>query len=250
MATYKKGSKGTEVVNIQKALTSLGYSVGVADGIFGAKTEQAILSLQKSIKIDATGVVGDWLYNYLLSKLPKTSSKGVVITVTAGHNDKDPGAVNGKYTEANIVTEMRDIVVGKLEAKGYTVLTDGAKGENQTLSKAVLLVPKSKLAVELHLNASSNKSAGGIEALAKTKDKKFCQDLCNLTSTVLGNKVRGSDGGWKAENSGQHTRLAFVSAGGVIFEGFFISNETELAKYLSNKDAFCNAIVKAIELNV
>ena len=65
-------------------------------------------------------------------------------------------------------------------------------------------------------------------------------------SKVMGNKVRGSDGGWKSEDSGQHTRLAYVSKGGVILETFFISNETELSKYDNNKEDICNSIVEAI----
>ena len=38
--------------------------------------------------------------------------------------------------------------------------------------------------------------------------------------------------GWKAENSGQHSRLGFISqGGGIILELFFISNPDELAKW-------------------
>ena len=33
-----------------------------------------------------------------------------VITVTAGHSNKDPGAVNGLFREADIAQEMRNMV--------------------------------------------------------------------------------------------------------------------------------------------
>ena len=238
----KKGSKGTDVVLLQKTLNEKGYNVGTADGIFGSTTEQKVKDFQKDNKITVDGVVGNGTWSLLV--------KGKSITITAGHSNVDPGAVNGKYTEANLVTELRNIVSAILKHKGYTVFTDGVGEDNKSLNEAVKLIDKSKISIELHLNASSNKEAKGIEALSQPKDKKLCQDLCRLTSKVLKTTIRGSDGGWKSETSGQHTRLAYVSHGGIIFEGFFISNETELKTYLDNKDAFAMAIVEAIELNI
>ena len=47
--------------------------------------------------------------------------------------------------------------------------------------------------------------------------------------------VRGAAGGWKDQSSGQHTRLAYVSGGGIILELFFISNPEELSIYQSKK---------------
>lgn len=50
----------------------------------------------------------------------------------------------------------------------------------------------------------------------------------------MGNPLRG-DKGWKAENSGQHSRLAYVSNGGIILELFFISNDDELTLWQQKK---------------
>ena len=36
----KKGSKGTDVKELQRALKELGYNVGVADGDFGSATQR------------------------------------------------------------------------------------------------------------------------------------------------------------------------------------------------------------------
>jgi peptidoglycan hydrolase-like protein with peptidoglycan-binding domain len=38
----RQGSRGNEVTEIQNKLNELGYNVGTADGIFGAKTAQAV----------------------------------------------------------------------------------------------------------------------------------------------------------------------------------------------------------------
>jgi peptidoglycan hydrolase-like protein with peptidoglycan-binding domain len=42
MKTLKKGSKGTEVQQLQTMLNALGYDCGIADGAFGAKTDAAV----------------------------------------------------------------------------------------------------------------------------------------------------------------------------------------------------------------
>lgn len=52
------GSKGQEVKTLQRLLNAMGYKCGGVDGIFGANTEKAVKSFQKSEKLDADGVVG------------------------------------------------------------------------------------------------------------------------------------------------------------------------------------------------
>lgn len=248
MSGLKKGSRGSEVKELQQALKNKGYNVGVVDGIFGTKTDIALKSYQKSLGVTADGILGSWVKGVLFEQTAKSSNKKI-ITITAGHNNKDPGAVNGKRTEAIIVTEMRNIVAELLRDKGYTVRTDGNGSVNNSLTEAVKLIKGSDLAVEFHLNAAANKSAGGVEALAGAKHKKVSQDICKGIAKVLGNKARGGDGGWKPENSGQHHRLAFVSGGGIILETFFISNDSELATFDKKKKEVCEAIVEAIVKN-
>ncbi len=59
---------------------------------------------------------------------------------------------------------------------------------------------------------------------------------CAALASVLDIPVRGGNGGWKNEGSGQHSKLAYVSAGGIILELFFISNDAELQKYFERKE--------------
>ncbi|MCF6409871.1 L,D-transpeptidase family protein [Pseudalkalibacillus salsuginis] len=54
----KKGSRGTEVKNLQKRLTELGYSTNGIDGIFGHNTDAAVRKFQKAKKLKVDGVVG------------------------------------------------------------------------------------------------------------------------------------------------------------------------------------------------
>ena len=67
--TLKLGSKGNNVVKIQKKLNLNGYPL-VADGDFGAKTESAVKKLQKDKKLTQDGIVGPKTWA-AISKLPK-----------------------------------------------------------------------------------------------------------------------------------------------------------------------------------
>ncbi len=63
--TLKVGARGDEVRDIQEMLIAQGYLDGNADGIFGAKTESAVLAYQEENGLDATGIVGQGTLNAL-----------------------------------------------------------------------------------------------------------------------------------------------------------------------------------------
>ena len=66
METLKNGTRGEEVREVQEMLISLGYlEDGGADGIFGAKTEKAVLEFQQEHGLDATGMAGEATYQAL-----------------------------------------------------------------------------------------------------------------------------------------------------------------------------------------
>lgn len=57
-AVLKKGSKGDEVVTLQKKLKQWGYYNGTVDGIFGSATEKAVQYFQRKNGLTADGIVG------------------------------------------------------------------------------------------------------------------------------------------------------------------------------------------------
>lgn len=57
-ALSKYGSRGGEVTQIQQRLQELGYDPGTADGIFGSRTQQAVIAFQQDQGLDADGIVG------------------------------------------------------------------------------------------------------------------------------------------------------------------------------------------------
>ena len=172
------------------------------------------------------------------------------VVITAGHSNTDPGAVNGNITEAEITTDMRNIVAYCLKDLGIEVVTDGRGNDNQTLRQAINLIKQGEVAVEFHCNAFHLPTAAGVEALAQPKDKVICQKLCEAVSDVMGIPVRGPAGGFKPENSGQHSRLGYVREGGIILELFFISNPKELATYQAKKWLIAREIADVIAEHV
>ena len=58
VSTIKNGSKGKNVLLVQKILRADGYYKGSLDGDFGGNTKKAVKEYQKSHNLTADGVVG------------------------------------------------------------------------------------------------------------------------------------------------------------------------------------------------
>lgn len=64
----QSGSRGVYVAVLQDALNTLGFNAGTIDGIFGAKTKDAVIHFQKLNDITADGIVGCSTWDRLTSK--------------------------------------------------------------------------------------------------------------------------------------------------------------------------------------
>lgn len=165
--------------------------------------------------------------------------------ITAGHSNRDPGAVGQGTTEAEVVVEMRNMVANKLRMAGHTVFTDGEGSVNLELREAIKLIPKGDIALELHCNASDNTKATGVEAIGLEKDKLLCQRLANAVATTLRQKTRGA-GGYINQGQSALGKLGYVTAGGVILEMYFLSNPADNLFYQVNKHKVADAIVHVL----
>ena len=56
--TYKKGSSGTVVSQIQTKLKNWGYYAGDVDGVYGSATERAVRAFQRKNGLTADGKAG------------------------------------------------------------------------------------------------------------------------------------------------------------------------------------------------
>lgn len=164
------------------------------------------------------------------------------IVITAGHSNSDPGAIGGQLKEAHVVTDFRNIVAFYLERAKVPFITDGEGSDNKPLSQAVKLITPDSIAVEFHCNSFTKPSATGVETLSAAKDYELGRKLCEAVSETLGIVNRGA----KSEDSGQHSRLAFVRAGGIILELFFISNPDDVRAYLDRKWLAARAVADVL----
>lgn len=153
------------------------------------------------------------------------------VFVSAGHGGGDPGAVANGRREADIATEFRNIVAFYLLRQGVPHRTDGDGALNLPLSQAARMAREHDIAVEFHTNAFANPGATGVETLSAPKDFALGARICEAIAENLRIRNRGA----KGEASGQHSRLAFVQAGGIIVELFFITNRDDLAAYDARK---------------
>ena len=170
---------------------------------------------------------------------------GKPIVITAGHSNSDPGAVNGSFHEAVHVTKVRNALAYILREAGYTVLTDGVGDINEPLPSAIKLVKGVDIALELHCNASANKTASGVETIALPKQKAVAQDISAAVAKVYGFKLRGEDG-WIDQSQSHRGKLGYVSAGGMILELGFLSNDADMKVMQDNYWKAARAIAAVI----
>ena len=180
-----------------------------------------------------------------LKKQPELHEVNQFVTVTAGHSNKDPGAVNGKFKEAELVSQFRNAVTYYLREAGIQYKTDGVGILNQDLNAAIKLIKGSSVAVEFHMNAAASKQANGIETIALPKDKKLAQDLSKAVADAFGSRLRGNNG-WIDQSQSARGKLGFISNGGLIVELGFISNEEELFQFNARYWSAAKAVAKVL----
>jgi N-acetylmuramoyl-L-alanine amidase len=171
-----------------------------------------------------------------------------VYTVTAGHSEAEPGNTWGGLREADLMLDLRHMVADKLRASGHLVREDGARGVNAALVRAIALIPGAHLAIELHTNASNNRSATGVEVVALPAQRAAAQRVAKAIADVLGIPLRRA-AGWYDHHLIKPDRgfePGFSRRGGLIVEVFFQSNPADLAAYQAKKWMVATAIAKAL----
>lgn len=63
------GSRGNDVLNLQRVLSYLGYVVGPLDGIYGEQTQNAVRNFQRDEGLIPDGIAGEQTYNALDARL-------------------------------------------------------------------------------------------------------------------------------------------------------------------------------------
>lgn len=118
MPLVRSGSRGEDVKTLQAQLNALGYDCGTVDGIFGAKTYNAVVKFQKDRGLAVDGIVGKNTWAAL-----GVTGTTVVETQTASITSNMPLLCRGSTGEAVKTLQTR------LNALGYDCGTvDGIFG--------------------------------------------------------------------------------------------------------------------------
>ena len=130
----KKGSSGTRVKQLQQALIGLGYLTGTADGVYGAKTAEAVKAYQRDFGLSVDGSAG---------KNTMISIKNTVVTLQSdlsrkGYSTKGIDGIFGGGTKSAVKAYQRAVGIdatgiagSKTMKKLYGFSLGGtAKGDN------------------------------------------------------------------------------------------------------------------------
>ena len=104
----KKGSRGLDVTELQKALNALGYNCGTADGIFGRGTELQVEHLQEAVHIHPDGIVGKGTMREINELLEREGHLDLKFEL-GDHPDPDPrsSCCGGKVGHCHPATSRR-----------------------------------------------------------------------------------------------------------------------------------------------
>lgn len=167
------------------------------------------------------------------------------VFISAGHGGGDPGAIANGHNEADLAVYLRDRIAAILRGKLVRVQTDGGDGVNLPLVDAIKMAKETNgPSIEIHFNAGDD-TAKGVEVLALPELKPFAQQIAFAISGVLQSPLRGHLG-YRSQDSGQHHRLGFCQAGGLVVEVCFMTNSAELNNYLFNDESVAEAIAAVL----
>ena len=162
-----------------------------------------------------------------------------MIYLSAGHHNKDSGAVSGVFVERDLTKESRFLIEKHIDPK--QVIKDKDFETNSQFQ--IRIKPGSGSVVfDIHFNAGSP-TATGTECFVNKADfanknslsYKMAEKKKKKTSEILGIKNRGV----KSEASSQHPRIGILNlkAGiSVLWEICFISSPLDMPQYILHKE--------------
>lgn len=213
-------------------------------------------------QVSVLSLVGNWAkisYNNQVAyvhkgylKLKNVSGnplKDRIIVVDAGHGGTDPGAVNGKYYEKNIVIEVAKRLQEKLQSQGAQVIMTRTGDTYPSLSDRV---EKSKevyaeVFVSIHTNAASA-AAKGAETYFDTSQNDNGVESFELAKEIQEQIVAlaGMNDRGVKDNDFYVVRNQDIPS--VLVELGFITNSDDLSKLASSQyqEIYAEAIYRGI----
>ena len=151
-STVRKGSTGDDAKLVQQRLIDLKYLTGTADGIFGAKSVEALKAFQTKNGLKADGVAGSGtnavLFSYLCLAADEEATTIIVPTAT-------PAPTEEAITEDNVVLIKLGVTGSevlrlqkRLEELGYYTSSKDSKCEKDDVAAIRLFQTKNGLSVD------------------------------------------------------------------------------------------------------
>ncbi len=180
---------GEDVRALQERLLEMGYDVGRADGIYGARTAHAVAQFQREVGLASDGACGpqtikalrrlgrkvvggrpQWLREAEAFRQSGPNLVGKTIVIDPGHGGPDPGVVvpDGplRWTEADLAYDLAARLEGRLGAAGMRVQLTRGPGPAATLpdrARAVLANDlNADLLISVHVDGHANPEADGV----------------------------------------------------------------------------------------
>lgn len=171
-----------------------------------------------------------------------------IICLDAGHGG-EPGAVNGSKYESVATLDIVFKVGTELEHKGYEVVYTRTTDKHITLAERCAISNNKGVNafISIHLNASTNRNAHGIETWCYYKVGKTTKELANNIQNDLIKSTNATNRGVKITETLYVLKHTIAPA--VLVECGFISNheESELLFDDDYQNKIANAIVTGIE---
>ncbi len=201
---------GDDVRQLQERLLEMGYDVGRADGIYGARTARAVAVFQREVGLPPDGACGPHTMHALrrlgrkviggaplaLRETAKLHGSGralidKTIVIDPGHGGPDLGVVvpDGvlRWTEADLTFDLASRLEGRLGAAGMRVhLTRGPVPEAELGDRERAQLANAlggDLFISIHIDGHSNPAASGVATYHYGSDS-------GVTSTV-GERLAG-----------------------------------------------------------
>ena len=183
----------------------------------------------------------------------------MILYLSAGHypqatkNGKaDPGAIGNGLKEADLTSELRDLILGELMliAPSLKIVTD--KDNQWTGEWVSYLANNAKVGdviCDIHFNAATP-TAGGTEVIIPKEFTEKEKELASLLNKAVIGVLSTKDRGVKTEAHTARGKIGILFqpkiATNVLIEVCFISNKAEIEKYQMNKITVAKKIAKVL----
>ena len=174
-----------------------------------------------------------------------------IIVLDPGHGGKDPGAVNGSYTEKAIVLKVGTLVKQKLEAAGAKVFMTRTGDTYPTLQDRVDFTDANygEIFVSIHVNSATSSSAQGAETYYAVTTGDMYQEDIDLATFVNNQIVTNLNMKNRGVKEAQYYVIRNQLIPAVLVELGFISNDSDRNKLTNDRyvELYAESIFKGIQ---